>query len=312
MKTLSNQTILVTGATGFIGTHLTNRLSTQKDIRLLFLSRQSRVSDEDHIRWLKGSLSDLTAKYWEQAQIPSIDLVFHLGGFIPKLCSDTNNNERIFTDNLIGTRTLLEGLPSGIKRIIFASTVDVYAPLLEDEYLTESSNVEPTGLYGSSKLFCERLISHWASVANCHYSILRYGHIFGSGEEQYSKLIPQVIRQLLSGEAPNVFGSGMAERDFLHVNDAVEATIRSALVDGNLGPINVVRGESRPIRDIVATMIEKSGSKEEINYISNKLEGHSLRFKNDMMRKELGVWPLLSIADGLEDEITNFKLQAND
>jgi nucleoside-diphosphate-sugar epimerase len=87
----------------------------------------------------------------------------------------------------------------------------------------------------------------------------------------------------------------------------VEATIRSALVDGNLGPVNIVRGESRPIRDIVETLIEKSGSAEQINYMSEMPEGHSLRFKNDMMRKELGIWPLLSLADGLEDEILKFK-----
>ena len=307
MNAIKNQTILVTGATGFIGSHLVNRLSAVQDICLLLLSRQSRVSEEGHITWLKGSLTDLTGQYWEQAKIPSIDVVFHLGGFIPKLNSETNDHERIFTDNLNGTRTLLEGLPPGIKRIIFSSTVDVYAPLLDGEFLTELSRLEPTGLYGASKLFCERLIANWATGANCHYSTLRYGHIFGPGEESYSKLIPQVIRQLLSGEAPNIFGNGMAERDFLHVNDAVEATIRAALVDGNLGPVNIVRGESRPIRDIVETLIEKSDSAEQINYMSEMPEGHSLRFKNDMMRKELGIWPLLSLADGLEDEILKFK-----
>jgi nucleoside-diphosphate-sugar epimerase len=100
----------------------------------------------------------------------------------------------------------------------------------------------------------------------------------------------------------------MAERDFLHVNDAVEATIRSALVDGNLGPVNIVRGESRPIRDIVETLLEKSGSPVEINYLPEMPEGHSLRFNNEMMRKELGTWSMLSLADGLEDEILKFRM----
>jgi nucleoside-diphosphate-sugar epimerase len=308
MNILENQTILVTGATGFIGSHLVNRLSAVQDTRLLLLSRQSRVSEEGHIRWLRGSLNDLTEQYWKQAKIPSIDVVFHLGAFIPKLTSEINDHQRIFADNLNGTRTLLEGLPLGIKRIIFSSTVDVYAPLLDGEFLTELSRVEPAGLYGASKLFCERLIANWATGVNCHYSTLRYGHIFGPGEESYSKLIPQVIRQLLSGETPDIYGNGMAERDFLHVNDAVEATIRSALVDGNLGPVNIVRGESRPIRDIVETLLEKSGSPVEINYLPEMPEGHSLRFNNEMMRKELGTWSMLSLADGLEDEILKFRM----
>lgn len=307
MRSLENKTVLVTGASGFIGSHLADSLSKINGIRLLLLSRQSRTSDLPHVQWLQETLGGLSKEYWQQHGISCIDVVFHLGAFTPKTSSEANDVERVFVDNLTGTRTLLEGLPPGVERIVFSSTLDVYAPTIEGEVLTEASRVEPPGLYGVSKLFCERLVAVWAAQHNCQYAILRYGHIFGPGEEAYGKLIPLTIRQLLTGNAPSVYGAGRAERDFLYVADAVEATIRAAKADGSIGPVNIVRGKSYPIRDIVKMLIEKSGAMVGINFLTDKPDGHSLRFDNTRMSGELGEWPLVSLTDGLAEEVKAFR-----
>jgi len=307
MNVLECKTILVTGASGFIGTHLVERLSGLKGIRLLLLSRQPHTSDMPNVQWLQGSLNDLTQNYWKSLGIADINVLFHLGAFTPKAACDANNVERVFTDNLMGTRTLLEGLPTGLQRIIFSSTLDVYARAIVGKAIAESSCISPSGLYGASKFFCEQLVSEWAKEHGCAFAILRYGHIFGPGEGAYRKLIPLVIRTILTGEQPSVYGTGLAERDLLYVSDAVEATLRAATIEGNIEPINIVRGESTPIREIVKWLIEEGGSKLEINFLNDKPDGYSLRFDNSRMRNVLGEWPLVSLEDGLKEEMRDFR-----
>ena len=307
MKALENRTILVTGAGGFIGSHLVERLVMVKGVRLLLLSRRSRSSRLPQAIWLRGSLNDLTRGYWEKLGISHINVIFHLGAFIPKVTGDINNIEHTFIDNLQGTRTLLEGLPTGIDSIVFSSTVDVYAPTPSGVSLTEGSPLGPVGLYGASKLFCEKLVSVWSEKNGRRYAILRYGHIFGPGEESYGKLIPLMIRRLLAGKVPNVYGSGMAERDFLYVKDAVEATVRAACSKESIGPVNIVRGASTSIGEIAELLIEKTGAQVQINFLTDKPDGRSLRFDNAMMRRTLGDWPLVSLSDGLEEEVSAFR-----
>jgi nucleoside-diphosphate-sugar epimerase len=306
MKELQNKVVLVTGASGFIGRHLARRLSSVAGIRLLLLSRQLPVAEDPSATWLQGSLNDLSEGYWRQHEVSRIDVVFHLGAFTPKSSSDENNVERVYSDNLMGTRALLESLPVGLERIVFFSTIDVYAPVVTDHaVLAEHSPVGPTGLYGASKLFCEKLVSVWAKRQGSKYSILRIGHIFGPGEDQYSKLIPQVLRQLVAGKSPVLFGEGKAERDLLYVADAVEAAIRAAIASEDIGPVNIVRGESLPIRDVVELLVQETGASVGIEYIRDKPDGHSLRFDNSMMKEKLGVWPLVSLSDGLAIEVAH-------
>ena len=189
MNNLKNKTVLVTGASGFIGTHLVKRLGGVDGIQLLLLSRESHPLTEENVIWLKGSLADLTSEFWKRNGIKQINTVFHLGAFTPKINADTNNVDRVFNDNLEGTRILLDGLPTGMECIVFASTIDVYASCDDGRVLSEKSCVDPAGLYGASKLFCEKLVSVWARETSCRSCILRYGHIFGPGEEAYGKLI---------------------------------------------------------------------------------------------------------------------------
>jgi nucleoside-diphosphate-sugar epimerase len=306
---LRGKTVLVTGATGFIGTHLVKYLCANPDLHLVLVSRKPQPYNEDGVTWVNSSLEELTPEHWKARGLKKIDLVFHLGAFIPKSSDTINSIEPIYQDNLIGTRNLLNSVsPLLPERIVFASTIDVYAPLAEGLVLTESSPLQPGSLYGASKLFCEQLVKTYAQQQGCGYTILRYGHIFGSGEEAYRKLIPQTIQRLLQGEAPVLYGDGSAERDFLYVEDAVTATVRAAASPiQNLGPVNIVRGSSSPIRNIVELLIKYTNFSGSIQYLADQSSGHSLRFDNHKMRETLGEWKLITLEDGLKREVDYFK-----
>jgi len=299
---LINSNVLVTGATGFIGRHLVERLLQEK-ANVWTLSRKRSKSFPEPIHQLQSNLESLTQSFWRDLRLPKFDIVYHLGGFTPKTSSSANDLDRCFADNIVGTRQLLDSIYPLPSRFIFASTLDVYAKPISGG-IHEGSPIGPSTLYGSSKLFAETHIAHWADQQDVAAIILRYGHIFGPGEGAYEKFIPRAIRCFLSGNSPIVHGDGSIVRDFLYVDDAVEATVRASTATSVEGrTINIVRGEKVSIRQTVELLAELTNFTGEITYRRDLPCGRDISFDNSYMRKLLGRWQFIPIEVGLEREI---------
>jgi nucleoside-diphosphate-sugar epimerase len=307
-RSFGGKTLLVTGATGFIGRHLVERLRAVRGVRLVLLSRRPVAHlSRDPVTWVTANLLSLTPATWSAAGADRIDFVFHLGCFTPKRAAGAVDTERILHDNVQGTWALLNSLPAAPERVVLASTLDVYAPPCAGTVLTEQTPCDPVTAYGTSKLLCEQMAHAHAQAHGYGLAVVRYGHIFGPGEEAYRKIIPETIRRLLQGQAPIVYGDG-AERDYLYVTDAVEATIRAARSEVHeLGPVNVVRGESWPVRRVVETLAAAAGFTGPIRYLDGRSAGHALRFDNTRMRELLGTWPLVPMEEGLRREVQWFR-----
>ena len=307
---LKGKTLLVTGATGFIGSHLLRRLQQLPASRIVVLSRQPKpAAPLTNMTWVTTALGDLSTRTWQGAGVEKVDIIFHLASFTPKTGAAGDDIERVYADNLLGTRTLLDTLPACPTRVVLSSTLDVYALPEAGAILSEVSPISPQSLYGASKFFCEQLVRTYARAQGFDYAILRYGHIFGPGEEAYGKLIPITIRQLLKGEAPVLYGDGSAGRDYLFVGDAIEATLRAAnSTVSALEPVNIVRGESRSSREIVETLIAITGFSGGIKFLTDKPNGYTLRFDSSRMRDLLGTWPLTSLEAGLKQQVEHCKL----
>ena len=290
---LEGKTLLITGATGFIGRHLLERLLLVPEARLVVLSRRpGGLAVPSRCTWIVGDCQHLTANVWRSNGISSLDYVFHLAAETPKVAG-APTAAGAYEANVTATVALLDSLPSVPQRFILASTLDVYAPIGPEALLNEDTPVRPPGGYGASKVRCEVLLAARA-VAGV---VLRYGHIYGPGEQAYRKLIPEAIRRLLRGEPPIVYGDGSAQRDYLYVGDAVEATVRAAVVEpAPDGPVNIVRGESCPIRQVVETLVQITGYPGAVQYLTDRPGGHSLRFDNRKMRAVLGEWPLVPLS----------------
>ena len=284
MNSLSNKTILVTGSSGFVGSKLVSRL-IHDGVNVICLPRNQELKCDD-----------------------KIDILFHLGAFTPKTPKMANSIDDIYRSNIMATHSLLQSLPNIPERIVFSSTLDVYA-ISDNDATTEMSKVDPPSLYGSSKLFCEKLITTFAMQNNCKYSILRYGNIYGPGEAAYAKLIPQTIRAILSNISPNIHGNPNALRDFVYIDDVIEATIRSVThVTDSIEPLNIVSGTSYSVEFFVRKIIEIFNSTISINYTDQDILGISRSFNNSRMLDLLGKWNQIAINDGLQKEIEYFKL----
>lgn len=295
---------MVTGANGFIGRHLIKRLHKVLDIRIVILSRKPAIGNKKDIIQVTISLEQLSQDVWATSGIEKFDLIFHLAAFIPKTSADANCLPEICRDNIVGTRALLESLSRAPDKIIFSSTVDVYSPTPEGVVLSELSPIKAVSLYGASKLFGEEMIRAYAIEQKCSYAILRYGHIFGPGEEAYAKLIPQTIRKLLKGASPVLYGDGSVLRDFLYVDDVIEATLRVAMSPCQvLDPVNIVRGKSTSIKNITETLIRIAESTREIKYLKENNSNYSLCFDNRLMCELLGEWDFVSLEEGLKREV---------
>ncbi len=309
-SSLAGKTILVTGGTGFVGKRLLQRLQAVPNISILALSRQHMTATSLNLQWLQCDMQKLTKEFWRIHDIKNIDIVCHLGAFIPKSTDEINNVDLAFENNLNGMRHLFDSLPSAPQHVLFTSSVDVYAKS-SNSIIDENFPVEPSNLYAASKLFGEQLVKVYAAMWKSTYSILRLGHTYGVGEFAYHKFIPEVIRKVLANQPPIVYGDGSVLRDFLYIDDAIEALLR-ALTRSPLTSmlINVVSGKSVSLKEIIEKIIAVSSKDIKPQYDFEKPNGVSLVFNNQSMVEALGTWDLVSLTKGLENEYRDFCAQA--
>lgn len=307
MGSLSGARVLVTGATGFIGTHLVSRLRTEKLSGLALLSRH-RIEDvgADEVA-IAGDLAELRGTTWANAALKSFDIVFHLGGAVLTTKDLRLSRDDIVRSNVVGTQALLESMPAKACRVVFASAVDVFLP--STGLIDESSPTGNTGLYPASKLMGEALVSDWASDTGSSAAICRLGHVYGPGEGAFGKAIPTWIRAALEARPLRVYGDGSAVRDLLYVSDAVEALIRAATASYRDRSTLMILASSATVSmaELARQIAGIAGKPELVEFVPEHDSGHSTRFNTQEMIRRLGKWRHVPLRDGLIAEVDYFK-----
>ncbi len=290
--------ILITGLSGFIGSNLLDFLkenhATSLD-RIIALSSVKQEGIETIIYKHNALLEGIV--------LPDCDTLIHLGAWIPKISND-GNNVNCSNSNIFFTAELLNLLPSSIKNIIFISTVDVYGE--QNEVITENTMTTPTSLYGSSKLYCETMVANWAKEREIGCQILRIGHIYGKGEDQYKKLIPIFINNILNNVPISISSSGAEKRSFLHVSDCVRCIWEAIQIPTKTNIINIVSEHPKSVKEIAELLVEISGTNETINILNQNIKTRDLVFNNTLMKSFFGE-EKVKIEDGLKEEFNYFQ-----
>jgi len=272
--------MVITGAGGFIGSRFLKVARGDGSFLVCALRSHSTAPSS-----LAQALPDAFAvNPSDSAMIEQAEILVHIGAFIPKHADEINDSVRAFS-NVTLTEKLL-GLPwKNLKKVVYLSTIDVYGAV--NETIDESTPTNPQSLYAISKLQCEEMVNLFAAERGIRSQILRVGHVYGPGEEQYAKLIPRTISRILSSQNVEIWGSGMDLRSFIHVDDVVSGILSATSITYQPTVINMVSGASISVRDLVSLLVKMGGEATPIVIKKSTGTATNFIFDNSKMRDHL-------------------------
>ena len=307
--------VLVTGASGFIGGHLTRAL-VALGAEVGVLLRPSSDIDKlnavvDRLTVLRADLGDPAAVAAAVAQMRP-RYAFHLAAFT-NVGRDRANDELALDVNLMGTVRLVNALTDGgVRRIVNSGTCEEYGHT--ETSVTEAARLSPVSPYSASKaaasVWCEMAFRARGVPVVTLRPFLSYGP-----EQEAVRLIPQAILAALHDrEFPMTLGE--QTREFTHVDDMVDGYLRAALVPDIDGEIfNRSSGEETSVRDAVALIFRLAESRGVPQFGQLKYrEAELWRSCGDASRarKKLGWYPRIAFARGIADAIPWYRKALGD
>jgi UDP-glucose 4-epimerase len=270
--------ILLTGGAGFIGSHLTEKLISEGH-SVTALDNLSTGSSANLVS-LKGS-SDfklVEASMLDRSIVDQLvadsDGVIHLGAALG-VQRILERPYESFIANTQGTENLIIAAAESKKKIFIASTSEIYGKNPEQPLNEESDRVigSPKLLrwaYSEAKAIDESLAQMFAQSHGLSYVVGRFFNTVGPRQSgMYGMVLPRFVSAALKGEALEVHGDGLQTRTFCHVLDSIDAVVRLFLSSEAIGEAFNIGGEGEiSIKDLAQKVIDITGSKSEIKYIS--------------------------------------------
>jgi UDP-glucuronate 4-epimerase len=302
---------LVTGAAGFIGSHLCERLVAE-GYTVTGVDAFTEYYDRDDKLANLGALDGAPRFALVEDDLTTMDLaevladaplVFHLAAQPGVAPSFGEGFARYTSDNVLATQRVLEAAAAAsCPRVVWASSSSVYGdaaayPCIEDETPTS-----PRSPYGVTKRACEDLASIYRSGGLSTVG-LRYFTVYGP-RQRPDMAMRKLCEALLDGASFPMFGDGSQSRDFTHVADAVDATFRAGLA-GDPAPIyNVGGGHEATLAEIVALLEDLSGETALLDRRPDRV-GDVKRTSADTTRArdDLGWQPSVGLREGLRSQL---------
>jgi len=252
---------LVTGGAGFIGSALANRLTREgNDVRVIDdLSAGDPARLLPEVNFTRGSVTD-KPKLWRL--LKGVDCVYHLAARVSVPESILYPRE-YDTTNVGGTVALMEAMrDAGVRRVVLASSGAIYGEQPRQP-VTEDLPPRPTSPYAVSKLAAEYYVSTIGSLWGIETVALRIFNAYGPGQSippSHAPVIPQFIMQALGGGSLVIYGDGEQTRDFVYIDDVVEALVTAATARGiDRQIINVGLGQETTVNQLVRTIERLTG-----------------------------------------------------
>ncbi len=272
--------ILVTGHRGFLGTALVERLRREKH----------NVVTLDQSSGDVGSAATFDT-------LPDVDVVYHLAArnFVPE--SWKHGKDFVHT-NVIGTQNVLDYCVGCGARLVFASAyvygIPAYLPI------DEKHPVNPNNPYALSKHLAEQLCSFYAEYRRVEVSVLRIFNIYGPGQKSVF-LIPTIIGQVIAGEDIRVQDL-TPRRDFVFLDDVVDAFIRAGKMRSRFSLINIGSGRSYSVAELIAMIQLAAGTALTVTDENHrrKQEIPDIVADNTYASEILGWQPRQSLKEGLK------------
>ncbi|HSP16224.1 MAG TPA: NAD-dependent epimerase/dehydratase family protein [Thermoanaerobaculia bacterium] len=251
---------LVTGGAGFIGSNLVRALLRRgADVVVLdnFASGYRDNLEGIPTRLVNGDVRDPRAV---NEAIRGCERVFHLAASVGNHRS-IENPQADSEINVLGTLNVLEAARrESVRKLVFASSAGIFGAL-QHLPIRENHPAEPDTPYGASKLGAEKLCLVYAKLYPLSIVCLRFFNVYGPLQrcDPYGNVIPIFAERILTGKPLVIHGDGMQTRDFVHVDDVVQAALRAADADGVSGAFNIASGAAISINELAKMMCDLGG-----------------------------------------------------
>lgn len=306
---------VVTGGAGFIGSHLAERLLKDgHQVRIIDNLSSGKSDNINYLRALNGDLHIHITTITDLDAIRPIfthaDYVLHHAALISVPYSVVHPHEA-HDINVTGTLNVLSAAhQAGVKRVIFASSSAVYGD--NDRPLqAEHDPLAPISPYGITKMIGEQYMQMFYQLYGVETVCFRYFNVFGTRQDPssaYAAVIPKFIAKMKHGEAPTIFGTGEATRDFTHVDNIVHANLLATTAPDVVGGIfNIATGNRVSVNDLVATLNRVLGTQITPIYAPARA-GDILHSCADvrLANQKLNFMPIMDFEAGLRQTIAQF------
>jgi len=294
---------LITGAAGFLGASLANRLAEDGHSVVglddLSTGDPNLLSSAIHLE--RGDIND-RPKLWSLLQ--DVDCVYHLAArvIVPESVLYPREYNMV---NVGGTVTLMEAMRDvGVRRVVLISSGTIYGNQ-RIQPLRESNRPNPRSPYAVSKLAAEYYVRTIGALWGIETVCLRVFNAYGPHQRlplTNAPVIPYCLRQALDNGTIVIHGGGEQSRDYVYVDDVVDAMLKASIVpDINRLIINVGSGKETSVNELVHKVIEITGTKPEIvNNRSHDAGPSRMRADLSVAKKKLDYSPRVSLAEGLQ------------
>ncbi|MGH7167055.1 MAG: SDR family oxidoreductase [Candidatus Methylomirabilales bacterium] len=305
--------VLVTGGAGFIGSHLVDRLIQEGHevvvVDNLMTGKRRNLNKE--ARFYKQDIRSSRLERVFSRERPL--LVMHLAAQVDlrRSVQDPIFDAQV---NILGTLNLLEqAVKYGTRKVIFASSGGAIYGEQDVFPAPESHPIRPLSPYGISKLNGEQYLAYYQRVSGIQHVILRYSNVYGPRQDPEGEagVVAIFTGKMLAGEQPIINGNGRQTRDFVFVDDVVEANL--AVIGKEVqGVYNVGTAEETSINDLFRLLVEltNAGCKE-LHGPAKKGEQARSVVDISRLRQELGWEPKVPLREGLRRTVEFFRERAS-
>ncbi|MGC9286837.1 MAG: ADP-glyceromanno-heptose 6-epimerase [Hydrogenobaculum sp.] len=305
---------LITGGAGFIGSRIALRLQE------LYPKAYILIVDNfssGHFKTLYGFKGDVLEgdikdkELWDylKKEYTSFEAVFHNGAITDTTVLDQKFMMDVNTNSM---KYIMDACIKWDAKLIYASSAGVYgntkAPMKEDEGLI------PENVYGFSKLMADNLVKNKMEEYPSFKAVgFRYFNVYGMGEQYKGKtasMIYQLAMQMKSGKNPRLFKYGEQKRDFVYIEDVLQANIKALERYDATGIFNVGYGKARSFNDIVNILNKLMGTNYEVEYFDCPYEFYQNYTEADIssIKQKLGYEPKYDLESGIEHYLKSLKL----
>lgn len=299
---------LITGGAGFIGSHLSRALLklNNKVIVIDNYSTNAVKKVDNKIKNYKTNIGDISEirKIFKKEKP---DIVYHLAGVINLRRKITDPLFIESLDFLDKTKAILDVCrENNVKKIVFISSGGAIYENATIIPTPQDYSAHPTSLYGLANLMIEKYIQSYCEEYKMNFIILRLSNVYGP-RQWASGVIPSLIIKLLKKERPIIYSDGTQTRDFIYIDDAIEASIVAA-EEAEKGIYNVGSGKEVSLNEVFGSIKDIFGLKIEPIYQDLKTqESKRSALSIEKIKKELGWRPKTNLKDGLDKTIKWFQ-----